>query len=142
MISVTLSPFRWPIFAVIYIIASTLNNVMMYVLGRLLSASLILELIQFLHMEMLWEKAQEALHAYGPFATFIGSLVGLPTQMMAALIGIADKHQFISDGTVSTTGLKALAFVFLGQTLKAFVVSGFIRFGWLKVERRLEKELV
>jgi membrane protein YqaA with SNARE-associated domain len=140
IVSVTISPERWILFGGLFATASALNNTVTYYIGRFFPQNTILEVIDFFNMQHFWEIATEALQKYGSFAGFWGAIIGLPTQMMTALIGLADAKKLAEDPSMSSHVIQAIIFVFLGHGLKSLVVAGLARFGWIKLEKKFGKE--
>jgi hypothetical protein len=72
-------------------------------------------------------------------ATFVGALMGLPTQMITALIGLADAGAIRADAHANSTFLSSLSLSFCGHFIKAFALAGLTRFGWVKLEKKFQK---
>ncbi|MBN8554784.1 MAG: hypothetical protein J0L93_05005 [Deltaproteobacteria bacterium] len=138
IVAVTISPRRWLLFAMILSVAMTLNNVLTYLLGRYLPTDWILTHIQNLNLEPLWNRANHAILDYGVYAGFLGAIAGLPTQLMTAIMGIADAHHTVdaSIGPARSIFLPAILFVFMGHLLKGLVIAILTRYGWLKLEKK------
>ncbi len=135
----TISPQRWVSFAIIFAVAVAGNNAVTYFVGRHLPLSTIMDVIAFFNLEYLWASAQSALQRHGSMATFVGALMGLPTQMITALIGLADAGAIRADSQAQSTYLSALSLSFCGHFIKAFALAGLTRFGWVKLEKRFQK---
>ncbi len=140
IVSITISPQRWLWFVSIFATATTLNNTSTYILGRIFSKKALYEVVDWIQMEVFWAKAEAAIQQYGAFATFWGAIIGLPTQMITAIIGIADAKLLRDDPSVSTIFAKAILFAFLGHTVKALVIALLTRAGWLKLQKKFGSE--
>jgi membrane protein DedA with SNARE-associated domain len=139
--AVTITPKKWSLFAGLAVVASILNNVVIYFIARMVPVNLILHVITTFKLDLLWIKAKEYLAAYGSFSTFMTSMLGLPTQMVTALIGMTDAEIFKGHfAQTSTLFIHAAFFAFLGSSLKLFCVAGAVRFGWVKLEKKFGKE--
>lgn len=134
--AITISPARWFLFGTIFAVGGTLNCTVTYFIGRLIPAESILATISYFHLDHLWQSAQQALHQHGPFAAFIGALIGLPTQMITMILGIADEQALKGSPDATTVFLQAIAFVLLGNAIKAYAISFLARFGWLRLEKK------
>lgn len=135
MAAVTISPKRWKLFAFLFPVAATLNNTVTYILGRIFPHEAFLSFITAVGLDGFWGEAVDAVHKYGSWATFIGTLVGLPTQMITALIGLADASSS-TDHAGRASIVLALSLVFLGQSIKCSIIASLVRFGWLKFEKK------
>lgn len=139
MAAVTISPARWFLFGSLATLAAFSNNLITYFLGRILPSGTLESLVQWAHLGQLWNSAHEAIHNYGPFAAFIGSLTGLPTQMITALIGISDGEVMRSQIGISSSLVKVASFVLIGHGLKSITIAALTRYGWVRLERKLPK---
>jgi membrane protein DedA with SNARE-associated domain len=135
----TISPQRWVLFAVIFAVSVAGNNAVTYFVGRHLPMGTIMDVIAFFNLEYLWASAQSALQRHGSMATFVGALMGLPTQMITALIGLADAGAIRADAHANSTFLSSLSLSFCGHFIKAFALAGLTRFGWVKLEKKFQK---
>ncbi len=135
--STTISPRRWYVFALVFALASTANNAVTYWLGKSLPLETIMSGISMFHLEILWQSAQSALQKYGSYATIFGAIIGLPTQLITALIGISDVG-VIREGP--SPFLSAIGFAALGHTIKGSIVTGITRIGWIKIKKRFDPE--
>jgi membrane protein DedA with SNARE-associated domain len=135
----TISPQRWTLFAFIFSVAVAGNNAVTYLVGRHLPVETIMDVISFFNLEYLWASAQSALQRHGSMATFVGALMGLPTQMITALIGLADAGAARAHPQAHSTFLSALSLSFTGHFVKAFILAGLTRFGWVKLEKKFQK---
>ena len=142
MASVTISPRRWILFGTIFAAAATSNNLATYILGRCLPTESIVNIIEYFQMEAFWQMAERALHDYGSYATFIGAIIGLPTQMILMLIGIADAQLLQADPSATASFYKAIIFAFLGHSLKGYALAALTRYGWVKLEKKFGTEVV
>lgn len=136
--AVTISPARWILFSTLASVAVAGNNAATYLLGRLVPDSMVLMAVEFIGVAESWERAQQAISDYGPFAAFVGVFASLPTQIMTAIIGIADAEASRAGASISSTFLEMIGLVFVACFLRFLVVAGLTRFGWIKLERRLE----
>jgi len=134
----TISPQRWALFAFIFAVAVAGNNALTYLVGRHLPLESIMSVVDFFNLNMMWESAQAALHRHGSLATFFGALIGLPTQMITALIGLADAGVMRDDSLAKSTFWQALSFSLCGHFIKAFALAGLTRFGWVRLERKFQ----
>ena len=134
----TISPQRWALFALIFAVAVAGNNSLTYFVGRHLPLQTILEVVSFLNMDYMWESAQAALQKHGSMATFIGALMGLPTQMITALIGLADAGSKVEGIATQSTFWSAISLSFSGHFIKAFILAGLTRFGWVRLEKKFQ----
>jgi len=134
--SVTISPQRWSFFGLLFAAATFLNNICTYMIARYFPPDFIMEAIKFFNAEYLWTKAQEALESYGAYATFVGSFISLPTQMMTAIMGIADSQAFGTAPILGDVILPAVLFVLLGNAIKGLALGALARFGWIRMERK------
>lgn len=139
--AVTISPFRWMTFGMIFAVAATLNNGMTYWVGRLIPVQEIVDRLHWIGIQAMLDRSAEALQAYGPFATFISALLGLPAQMVTLLVGAADAKLFHDYTGMSSSFLIAMIFSFSGHFIKAMAIAGLTRYGWVKLERKFQKEL-
>jgi len=140
IVAITISPERWALFGFLFAFASAANNTVTYIVGRLLPTEKILSIIEYFNMQHMWQIATEWLQDYGPLATFLGAIISLPTQMMTALIGIADSNNLSQDNFVSSSIIQAIIFVFIGHGLKSILIAALTRYGWIKLEKRFGKE--
>jgi membrane protein DedA with SNARE-associated domain len=140
--SITISPRRWKLFGLLFTFAATINNIMAYALGRILSPDTIVSLIEKFHFEEAWHSAERALHDYGAYAAFLGALVGLPTQLVMILIGIADAQMLLTGDFSSSSFLQSILFAFLGHLIKGVTIAALTRFGWLKLEKKYGSKVV
>jgi len=144
--AVTITPKRWKLFSSIFVLAVLLNNLATYSLGKLLPAKLIVSTIHYLDglwflnwlgIIDLWQNALQAVTKYGAFATFIGGLSSLPTQVITMIIGMAETQSKFLGLTEKHSITIALVGLVLGQGIKIFIFSAVIRFGWLKIEKKV-----
>jgi len=136
MVAVTISPQRWWIYGLIFAAAATSNNSVTYAIGRSVSPEAIVEFFSYIHLTDLWFSARAALEDYGAYATFVGAIIGLPTQLITALIGTADAKSLVDNPDGLTQFGRALSFAFAGHGLKALLIAGLTRYGWLKLEKK------
>ncbi len=139
--AVTISPERWVSLGLIAATASATNNATTYLIGRFLPPKMIDHLISSWGLENLWLKAQTALSHYGPFATFIATIFSLPSQFVTAIIGLADAERMRGNPGVSSSFLLAIFFAFIGSSIKCLIVAGLTRYGWVSLEKKLERDL-
>lgn len=139
--AITISPRRWVLFSILFALAATLNNAATYFIGRHISPQFILNLVSTFHVEILWTEAQEALQQYGPSGAFIGAMIGLPTQMMTALIGMADARSALDSIVPTSTFAHAISMVFVGHTIKCHLIAGLTKFGWVRLEKKFQKDV-
>jgi membrane protein YqaA with SNARE-associated domain len=107
--AVTISPSRWLLFGSLATIAATLNNISTYFLGRVLPSGTLEHLVNYVGLSSMWNEAQLSIHKYGPFSSFVGALLGLPTQMITALVGISDARLLKSDLGVSSSLIQMIS---------------------------------
>lgn len=136
--SITISPRRWGIFGIIFATAATLNNALVYLICRLVSPDEIVLFVERFHLEDFWQSAERALHTYGSWAAFIGAIIGLPTQMVLGLIGVADAQTLRADPTSHSTFVIAISFAFFGHLIKGIAIAGLSRFGWIRLEKKVQ----
>jgi len=139
-----ISPQRWWLFGILFGVATACNNAVTYQIGRMVPPEVILHFLSYFEfgvvdMTELWNSARAALKSYGPFATFVGAIMSLPTQFITALIGIADARSQEME-FISSSFWPAILYAFLGHTVKSFVVAGLTRFGWVKLEKKFAKD--
>ncbi len=134
---VTISPARWFLFAILFPIGATLNNATTYLLGTLIPQKSLMSVIEFFHLQAFWEEAMKAVHQYGNWAGFVGAIMGLPTQMITAIIGLADVQVNAHAAIRELSIFSALACVFLGHFLKSTLVAFFVVKGWSKIEVKI-----
>lgn len=135
--AVTITPRRWILFFIFFAAAATMNNAITYYLGRSFPPHLIEATIVQLHLVSLWESAKSAFHSYGPWASFVGAIIGLPTQLVAAALGIADAKLVAENSDFTGNFARAMFLTFSGHGLKAACIAAIVRFGWVKLERKL-----
>jgi len=135
-LAVTISPKRWLTFVFSFCLAIFLANFTFYLVGRVLPPEQLLEFIQFLKLESLWDSAADAVRNYGAYATFIGSLLGLPTQYVMALIGISDSQALFLGDLERPSVIAALTLLFLGHLIKIGLFCLLVQKGWMKIERK------
>jgi membrane protein YqaA with SNARE-associated domain len=135
--AVTISPRRWIFFGALFVAATVCNNSVAYYMGRILPAAELNMLFEFLHLDFAWQLAHEAILDYGKYATLIGGIASLPTQLIMALIGLANSQVEIGGTGVNIPFGVAIAFVALGHGIKIWTFCGLIRYGWVKLERRI-----
>lgn len=134
--AVTISPKRWLFFAAIFVVAVGLNNTVTYYIGRLIPLDEILYWVHAASIESFWNSAKEAIREYGKYASFVGGLAGLPTQMIMMVIGAADRQG--TDELVLKTSMEvALFYGCIGHAIKVLVICGATRYGWVKLERKI-----
>jgi len=144
--AVTIAPKRWKLFSSIFILAVLLNNLVTYGLGKLVPAKIIVKSIHyldglwFLHwlgIVDLWQSALQAVTKYGAFATLIGGITSLPTQIVTMIIGMAEtQNRYLGLHEKHSIAI-ALVGLVIGQGTKIFIFSAVIRFGWLKIEKKV-----
>lgn len=135
----TISPKRWWFFSFIFVVAVTLNNLLTYYIGRSIPVDQIIYWLKFASVEELWFSAKEAIQSYGKYATFLGALIGLPTQVITMIVGAADRQVGVLGAPIHTSMEAALGYGALGHALKIFVLCGLVRYGWVRLERKIEK---
>lgn len=142
-VATTIQPRRWFLFALIFVIAVVGNNSTTYAMGRLLPPDWIFYWVESFGVEFLWEGAVDAVAQYGPFATFIGGFLPLPTQLVTLLLGLADAQRLhladlngLENLPRTSIGV-AIAFAALGHGIKITAFAAVIRYGWHKIENRL-----
>lgn len=139
-VAVTISPKRWWIFALTFVIATACNNYTTYWIGRLIPDKQILEIVHMVGIQDLWASAENAIRQYGRFANLPGGLFGLPTQLVTMIIGIADSQAMYGKTGIQASIEPALIFGAIGHGIKIFVTCGLVRFGWLKLEKKFDRE--
>jgi len=143
IVSVTISPKRWALFATIFVVAFLLNHLTLYVLGRTLPMSLLLQGVEFMGLRAVWNSALEAVADYGKYATFIGAFFSMPTQVIALMMGMADANAKFLNGDLQKASIEsALLFAGVGHGIKAYGVALIVRYGWTKFEKKVEDEIV
>jgi membrane protein YqaA with SNARE-associated domain len=138
--AVMISPQRWILFAFIFALATAANNSATYVLGRVIPQETLFAFVDSVGLEPLWDSARVAIKHYGSYATLIGALFGLPTQLITMLIGIADTNTLRKGLEFTSSFASAILFAGLGHGIKAFVVSALTRYGWVKLEKKFVSE--
>ena len=139
--AITITPRRWMLFIGCFVFAVMANNLVTYEIGRVLPASDIHYIVNFLGAQNLWESAEGAIRSYGKFATFFGALAGLPTQLITMMIGIADAQAIYLNRFEHHSILAAILFCGAGHGIKMFLIGGLVRFGWVKLERQVVKDV-
>lgn len=134
--AVTISPRRWLMYAAIFVTAVICNNTVSYFLGRLFPVEQILAVVDWMGLGQLWFAAEEAILSYGKFATLPGGLLGLPTQLITMIIGVADSQAYYSGRAMSASLEEALFYGAIGHGIKMIVICGLVRYGWIKLERK------
>lgn len=137
--AVTITPRRWKLFAFTFVMATLTNNLTTYGIGRYFPKAEIFELLNTIGASGLWQSAEQAILDYGKFATLIGGLFGLPTQIITLIIGVADSQALETARADHPAIWLALLFCGLGHGIKMFVVTGLVRYGWVKLERRFDR---
>ena len=138
--AVTITPRRWWLFAITFTAATACNNYVTYWMGRLVPDQQILNFVMYVGIEDLWFAAETAIREYGKFANLPGGLLGLPTQLVTMIIGIADSQaMFMNDGIKASIG-PAIFYGVIGHGIKMFVICGLVRYGWVKLERKYDKQ--
>lgn len=138
--AVTISPRRWFFFGFLFVSATVCNNSVAYFIGRILPAAHLQALFEFLHLDFALELARDAILDYGKYATLIGGLASLPTQVIMALIGLANSQAELASTVEVAHRIPfwvAICFVAIGHAIKIWVFCGLIRYGWVKLERRI-----
>lgn len=138
--AITISPKRWWFFALLFGFATVCNNSVTYWFGRMMPADVIVEFFHSGSFKILWETAEQAIRDYGYFATFFGALLSLPTQVMTLIMGMTDASVLRADPTLESSFFRILVFVFLGHTIKVMIFSAVIRYGWVKLEKKIARE--
>lgn len=139
--AVTITPRRWKLFAFCFIGATVLNNFFTYFLGRHVPVAELFNFMSWVGIESLWEAAEDAIRNYGKYATLIGGLIGLPTQLITMIIGVADSQAVFLGKEIKASIGPALFFAGLGHGLKIFCLCGLVRYGWVKLEKKFESSL-
>ncbi len=134
-----ISPHRWILFGILFAVATTSNCVALYFVGRIVPIDQVIALFAHFNIEWMWDSATEALRHYGPYATFVGAIIGLPTQLIMALIGAADASA-LSEGQIGNQFVLATSLTFSGQIIKSMTFAGLTRFGWVRLEKRFGKD--
>ncbi len=132
----TISPQRWHWFAAIFATAATSNNAVMYFVGQSVPSDFIVRTVEFFHLTTMWASAQTAMYDYGPWATFMGAIIGLPTQMIMAIMGMNDAHLRAMDATMLTSFVPGVTLALLAHSMKAFGIAALARFGWVRLEKK------
>lgn len=136
----TISPHRWLLYGLLMPLAATCNNTIIYLMAKHFPSEWTMQLVGMFGLDLFWDSAREALQNYGPFATFIGALIGLPTQLMMALIGFSElKSPETAHQIFGATFLAAISIGLVGHCLKSLTVTAITRFGWMKLENKIEK---
>ena len=139
--AITITPRRWMLFIGCFVLAVMANNLVAYEIGRFFPARDIHYIVNFLGVQNLWESAEAAIRQYGKFATFIGALAGLPTQLITIMIGIADAQALLLNRSEPPSIGAAILFCGVGHGIKMFLIGGLVRFGWVKLERKVAKDV-
>lgn len=135
---ITISPRRWWLFGLLFPAAAFANNAVTYFLGRIVPHEFFLKIVDTFGIEAFWQSAVNAIRDYGPWATFLGAIFSLPTQMITALIGLADSQAVMVEGARPSIGL-ALILVFFGHLVKTSIISYMTYIGRMKIESALVK---
>lgn len=141
-VSITIQPRRWVFFSFLFVLAVVANNSTTYWMGRLLPPDLIFSWVQTIQADFLWQQAVEAIAEYGKYATLIGGVMPLPTQLVTMLMGMADAQRLhmadlhlLANAPKANLG-EALIFGAIGHGVKILVFSAVVRFGWVKLEKK------
>lgn len=135
--AITITPRKWKLFASIFVIAALANHYVMYLLGKTLPQHWILQVIDHMGMSTLWSSALQAVLDYGRYATLVGGLFPLPTQLITLSIGMAES-QTLQLGIVERPSIGlALFFAVIGHSIKIFIFAALVRYGWVKLERKV-----
>lgn len=139
--AVTISPHRWWLFALIFVTAYTVTNVLIYQLGMILPAEFILHAIEVLNLQTVYESAEHALLDYGPWAAFLGAAISLPVQMITLMVGMTDGQAVLAGREISASATKLITLAGLGHLVKMVVYCSIIRYGWQKLEAKVLQEI-